>query len=158
MPEYALIPLDKGLQKQTPNRIILHAMGEFIDTETEDAFAVDFIRSIGLSVHAFITPSGVTIISRDDTQGAYHARGHNKNTLGVEFLVSGLHSYSTFVEAIQTPYLTDKQYNAGVALVKDWVTIHNIIEITRHSDVSPGRKLDPGNGFPFKQFLEDVRK
>ena len=132
-----------------PKKIVIHAMGEFIDTENEDYYAVDFIAKMGLSVHAFVTPSGVVIRSRDDREGAYHAKGYNTDTLGVEFLVKGLHTYSTFLDAIKGEYLTTPQYQAGIDLVKGWMEKWNINKsnVVFHSTLSPDRKFDPGEGF-----------
>ncbi len=152
----AFIPLNHGADHQTPNRIVVHAMAEYIHTEPMDYHAVDFLRRMALSVHAFITPSGVVIRSRKDTQGAHHARGFNKDSLGVEFLVPGVHTQATFLEAIKKEYLTPAQYASGVALVKGWVKNHGIERIDRHSELSPLRKQDPGEGFPWRRFLDDV--
>jgi len=82
----AQIPLDAGFDNHSPKRIVIHAMGEYIDTEPVDYHAVDWLRKLGLSAHAFITPSGVVIRGRKDAQGAYHAKGYNAGSLGVEFL------------------------------------------------------------------------
>ena len=150
------IPLPKGAADQTPQRIVIHSMGEFIDTATDDFHAVEFLRHIGLSAHAFITPSGVVIRSRKDEQGAYHAKGYNTDSLGVEFLVPGLHTYGSFVDAIAVEYLTDAQYTAGVALVQEWLDNHTIMHVDRHSDLRPSRKVDPGAGFPWEKFRADV--
>ena len=155
--QMAHMPLSKGRNKQTPDRLVIHAMGEFIDTDDTDYSAVDWLRKLGLSVHAFITPSGVVIRSRDDEQGAYHAKDYNTNSLGVEFLVPGLHTYETFVEALKTPYLTGPQYEAGVVLVRAWMDRWEIDHIDRHSDLSPDRKVDPGAGFPWDQFMRDIQ-
>jgi hypothetical protein len=45
----ALIPLEAGANRQTPNLIIVHAMAEIIDTEPIDYPAVDWLRKLGLS-------------------------------------------------------------------------------------------------------------
>ena len=150
------IPLPKGASDQVPQRIVIHAMGEFIDTATDDFHAVEFLRHLGLSAHAFVTPSGVVVRSRRDDEGAYHAKGYNTGSLGVEFLVPGLHTYGSFVDAIAVEYLTAAQYAAGVALVQEWIDTHAISKMDRHSTLSPGRKVDPGAGFPWEQFQEDV--
>jgi AmpD protein len=155
--QIAEIPLPAGRSHQAPKRIVVHAMGEFIDTDDVDYHAPDWLRKLGLSAHAFVTPSGVIIRSRPDGKGAYHAKGYNTDSLGVEFLVPGLHTYGTFIEAIKGPYLTNAQYDAGVELVRDWCALWNIENIDRHSDLSPGRKADPGDGFGWDAFLRDVR-
>jgi len=152
----ARIPLPGGAAEQSADLVVVHAMAEFLDLATDDQFAVEFLRGVGLSAHAFVTPSGVVIRSRSDDQGAWHAKGFNTDSLGVEFLVPGLHTYATFTAAIRVPYLTDAQYAAGVALVQGWIESHELDRIARHSDLSPGRKVDPGQGFPWDQFLDDV--
>ena len=36
-------------------KIVIHAMGEFIEQGKEDYYAPDFLRKIGLSAHFFVT-------------------------------------------------------------------------------------------------------
>lgn len=151
--------LTKGGGAQTPDRIIVHCMGEHIEYEGEVLHAYDFLKKIGLSAHALICPDGTIIRCREDDEGAYHARHFNKNTLGVEFLVEGtMHSYRDFKQAIKKPYLKFDQYCAGVELLREWCSKHTIKSIDRHSDTDPKRKIDPGAGFNFKQLLKDVSK
>ncbi len=162
----AYIPLHKGPKEQTPKRIIVHAMAEYIHINEKDAdelniekrdyHAVEWLKVLGLSAHAFAIPSGLIIESRRPDQGAWHAKGHNEDTLGIEFLVPGLHDYVSFVEAIKKTYLTNKQYQAGKAWVLDQIKTNEIETIERHSDIDPSRKVDPGNGFPWVRLLQEI--
>lgn len=151
-------PLPAGAKNQTPKRIVVHAMGQYIrDTHTSIEYsAVDFLKKERLSAHALIDPAGMVIRCREDTQGAYHASGFNTDSLGVEFLVYGVHDWESFKKEIQTNYVNPNQYYAGVDLVKHWIKTFNIIQLDRHSDLSPDRKKDPGSGFHWDQFRRDV--
>jgi N-acetyl-anhydromuramyl-L-alanine amidase AmpD len=131
-----------------PKGCIVHAMGEFIEAGEEDYFAKEFLDLIGLSAHYLVTPSGVIIQCRELHEIAYHAKGANSTNVGIEILVSGVHTYSTFTEAIKKPYMTTQQITAFDDLVKylesKGISRNNY---QRHSTISPGRKVDPGDGF-----------
>ena len=88
--DIASLPLKHPSRKNVPDRIVVHAIGEFIDTDPHDYYCVDFLAKLGLSAHAFVTPSGVVIRSVPDHEEATHAKSHNRNTLGIEFMVPGL--------------------------------------------------------------------
>jgi len=148
--------LSHGEGNQIPKAIIIHAMGEFIGGVGWEKHAVQFLAGVGLSAHAIIAPDGENYRCRKDTQGAYHALGHNTNTLGLEFLVAGVHTYGTFIDTIRTSYITAQQYEVGVEQVRYWIKHWGITEVLRHSDISPERKVDPGEGFPWTMFLRDI--
>lgn len=152
-----LAPLEHGARRNEPRMIVVHCMGEFL-LDPQPIHASDFLDKIGLSAHALVTPIGDVIICRDDDQGAYHAKGYNKDSLGIEFLVPGHHTYGTFLETIKSPWTNDEQLKAGADVVRSWVKAYDIPEnrVVRHSDVSPGRKVDPGTGFPWDAFLCQV--
>jgi N-acetyl-anhydromuramyl-L-alanine amidase AmpD len=159
-PPISWCPLDAGARSQAPRRIIVHAMAERVDDGGVDGpkHATEFLAEAGLSAHALITPGGRIIRCRQDAEGAYHAKGHNTDSLGVEFLVSGAHDYASFKVAIGQPYLTPVQYRAGLWLVAHWLEVHaiGIESVRRHSDVDPRRKVDPGAGFPWEQLLAEL--
>lgn len=134
----------------------MHAMAEYLRVDGKIVSAADFLLRIKLSAHVLITPSGRRVRLREDEQGAHHARKFNRNSLGIEFLVPGIHTYDTFLAAIQQPYVTDAAWRAGVVQTREWRELHNIAAIDRHSDVDPDRKKDPGKGFAWLDFLEAV--
>ena len=149
-------PLKNGKRFNNPKMIVVHAMGEYLETKEGMVFAPNFLESIGLSAHALIVPNGDVMMCRPERKGAYHARGFNTDSLGVEFLVKGVHNYGTFLEAIKTDYVTPEQYEAGHELIRKWVNDYSIETIVRHSDISPERKVDPGTGFKWDEFLEFI--
>ena len=148
-------PLKDGNIYNTPNRIVVHAMGEYI-LDPHPIMAVEFLEKIGLSAHYLIMPSGDIIVCRKPLEGAYHARGFNRNSIGIEYLVDSEHDYMSFLSAIKTDYVTDEQWTAGIDLVLKLRHEYKIENIDRHSDLSPGRKLDPGEGFKWEKFLSEV--
>lgn len=137
-------PSPFGAASQTPERIVVHAMAERINGMD----ASHFLESIGLSAHALVAPQGNIIRCREDTQGAYHAKGFNRNSLGIEFLVPGEHSYESFLAAIDRPWVNDVQLLAGARVIAEWIARHGITQIDGHCDIDPTRKKDPGQ-FPW---------
>lgn len=153
------IYLQHGFKRsRKPTMIIVHCMAEIIDTEPEDTPAVEWLDKLGLSAHCLIQSDGTVIRCRHDEDGAYHAKGYNADSLGVEFLVPGVHTYATWMDEIKRFYLSKEQYINGVDLCREWVDEFDIVRenVLRHSDVSPGRKVDPGEGFPWDEFLDKV--
>jgi len=150
-------PYGRGSGRNEPERIVIHAMGEFIELGERDMPAWEYLDRLELSAHAFVCPSGVVVRARDDDQGAWHAKGHNQNTLGVEVLVPGVHTYATLVETIRSPYIPDAAFRSLTALVKDWCRRHVIPadRVVGHDSLT-SRKQDPGEGFPWESFLAEV--
>lgn len=147
-----------GAAHLKPTRIIIHAMAEYVLMDGVYVHAPSFLERQKLSVHAMAAPDGTIYRCRTDDEGAYHARDFNAGTLGIEVLVKGQHDYDSFARTIKNAYMTKEQYSAVVAQCREWIQAHDIADVSRHSDVSPGRKIDPGDGFPWKQFLFDIRR
>lgn len=147
-----------GADTNDPKKVVVHAMSEFLRlNDGEAVHATSFLNMIGLSVHAFVTPSGSILRSRRDNEGAFHAGRYNRNSLGVEILVPGCHDTTTFHGAIEQPnWCGEIQFVAAAGLVGSWCATYSIPrgEVWRHSDLDPGRNKDPGAGFPWEAFLE----
>ena len=153
-------PLPNGLARNVPNRIIVHSMAHSIIQGGRRIYAVEILRRAGFSAHVLVAADGTWIRCRRDTQGAFHARGYNLNSLGVEVLVPGVTNYQEFLDRIkQHGWVSQLQFAATVNLVRYWCQTYGIgiKQIKRHSDVAPGRKMDPGEGFPWCDFLRRVR-
>ncbi|MCK5611045.1 N-acetylmuramoyl-L-alanine amidase [Candidatus Pacearchaeota archaeon] len=154
------IPLPGGVDHIEPEAVVVHAIAEIvIDENGESHYCTEYLRKQGTSAHLFVTPQGTVIQSREFDQGAWHARaqGRNYNSIGIEFMVPGAHNYMSFLDAISKPYLTANQYKAGVEVCRD--TLHGELGITlfeKHSKIDPARKRDPGRGFDWNRFIEDV--
>lgn len=143
------LELKSGGGRQTPKKIVVHAMGEFIKADGVIWPALDWLRFNGLSAHALITPSGALVECRNPMLVAWHAKGHNTDSLGVEFLVPGIHDWDSFKLAIQRDWVSDEQYSRGRDLIHKWCIQFGIGKeyVTTHHKLDPRRRPDPGSGF-----------
>lgn len=146
-----------GGGKQTPALVVIHSMAEYIKTKDGVYSAIDYLEKIKLSAHFFIHPNGQIVQGREIEDVAYHAKGYNTNSIGIEFLVEGTHNYGAFLNKIKTDYVTDIQFQEGVSLVHSLMGDYDINELSRHSDLSPERKVDPGEGFNWYAFLIEIQ-
>ena len=131
--------LDAGGDENYPSKVVIHSMGEYINNNGDVYFARDWLEFLGLSAHYLIKPDGDVVVCRADNQGAWHARGHNMNSIGIEFLVEGEHDYSSFLTKIKTDWCTTLQYASGIAIINDLQHDFGKLMVVKHSDISPGR-------------------
>lgn len=142
-----------GNHRNYPKTVIVHGMGEYIRYKGKWLHAVDFLMAVKLSAHFLITPSGIGIRLRDDTERASHALAHNTDTLGIEFLVPGTYTHlQQLYDNMKTDWVTIAAYDKGLQICEWWKSQHLINQFTTHHKVDPDRKQDPGTGFP-SQFL-----
>lgn len=127
-------------------RIIIHDTGSHTARSALDWFA----RSAAeVSAHVVIDRDGTIYRVVPDAHIAWHARRHNRDSLGVEL-----------VDRTNDPYPAE-QLDACAQWVASRCALHSITpdRIFGHADVSvpPGRKTDPGPDFPWAEFRTRVR-
>ena len=153
--------------------IVVHSMGENI----KGKFAPEFLESIGLSCHFYIKPNGEIIQGVEDVENmvAFHAgeskwgeeTNLNKNSIGIELLVQGNHTWSSYREEIKKPSTFTRKHKQSLEmlckeLMKDFplITYDRIVE---HKDIS-GKdvrpndpKVDVGEGWDHDSFVETLK-
>ena len=122
-------------------------MSEKFLSEGSEIYADELLKKIGLSAHFLLCPDGSFIKLRRTHEKAWHAKGHNTNTIGIEVLVEGLHTYETFLERIKEDWVKPEQMDALIEMTKGIMDYYEIPpeNVLRHSDIDPDRKKDPGN-------------
>lgn len=135
-----------------PDMIVLHY------TEIGEAAARAWLCNPAskVSSHYLLREDGGVECLVPEAQRAWHAgvsgwegRGNiNVRSIGIEIVNAG-HGPAP------TPYPT-RQIEALIALVADIRARHGIARrhVVGHSDVAPGRKIDPGEAFPWKTLAD----
>ncbi len=106
----------------------------------------------GVSAHYFVHQDGRAVALVDEARRAWHAgKGRwgdasdiNSRSIGIEIANAG--------HPGGLPDYPDAQIDTVIALCRDILARHPIPpnRVLAHSDVAPGRKLDPGERFPWK--------
>lgn len=110
-----------------------------------------------VSAHYVVDRDGTIYHLVDEHHRAWHAGRSqwkglpdiNSSSIGIEIINLGKKPDGTF-----DPY-TEPQITAVIALCKDILSRHKIRWILGHSDVAVGRKIDPGEHFPWARLAED---
>lgn len=152
--------------------LIIHSHAEWvIDTQDDGGkgrgfvwHCTDWLRAIGLSCHAWCLPDGRIVREVDSWNIAYHARGFNDRSIGMEFVVAGVLSYAEFLNAMDQPpdagLYSDAQYESGAGWYAARIREHglSVSQIDTHMGIDPERKHDPGRAFDLPRFLQMVRE
>jgi N-acetylmuramoyl-L-alanine amidase len=136
-----------------PSYIILHYTGMKSAKEALDRLCDSASK---VSAHYLIDEGGDVYQLVDESKRAWHAgesywggeEDINSHSIGIELVNPGHEfGYKEF---------TGKQIEALTALCQDIKARHGIedINILGHSDVAPGRKIDPGELFKWKEFAD----
>lgn len=148
--------------------LVVHGHGEWVVDQANDAgggkgrvwHCTDWLRAIGLSVHAWCLPDGRIVREVDSWRKAFHAGGWNSRSIGMEFVVPGVWTYDEIHRAWETgePDLyTEAQFNAGLEWYLARASEHGLPRAAKtmraHWQIDPGRKVDPGRQFPLERFV-----
>lgn len=135
---------------KTPDMILLHYTGMVSGEAALDRLCD---RSAEVSSHYLVFEDGRTLQLVAESERAWHAgksfwHGEtdiNSHSIGIEIVNPGH-------EIGLTEFPAD-QIAAVISLCRDIVRRHSIpaARILAHSDVAPGRKLDPGELFPWDE-------
>jgi N-acetylmuramoyl-L-alanine amidase len=133
----------------TPQYIIIH----YTAAKTANS-AINWMLSKqgGVSAHLHIARDGSVVQLVPFNIKAWHAglsawnglTGLNSHSIGIELQNDSKEDY--------TPIQIDVAKDISRALVAQY----NLKDILGHSDISPGRKVDPGDKFPMKLFKSAV--
>jgi AmpD protein len=115
------------------------------------------LKGLKVSAHYFIDRTGKVVELVDPDQMAWHA--------GVSSFAGreGCNSFSIGIELEGTPDhgITERQYDSleelCLILMKRFPLI-TLERIVGHSDIAPGRKVDPGPLFPWERLREVLRQ
>lgn len=147
--------LQHGGGPQSPRRIVVHCMAEELNQDGIFVKAWDLLDSLKLSAHILISPDGTRTRCRSDTQIAWHAKGFNTDSLGVEVLVQKVRNLEQLQQRTKTSWTTPEQMDSLVQQIMIWKNSYPIERIDRHSDLDPARKwFDPGEGFNWTELLQ----
>ncbi len=138
---------------RTPDSIILHYTGMATGAA---ALARLCDPTSEVSAHYVIEEDGKILQLVPEARRAWHAGQSrwageddmNSASIGIE-LVNGGHEFGA-------PVYSGAQIDALIALCRDIRSRHLIMpsRVLAHSDVAPGRKIDPGEYFPWARLAE----
>jgi len=131
-----------------PDMVILHYTGMPTGAEAE-AWLCDPASEV--SSHYLVHEDGRIVQMVRERDRAWHAGKSSWHG------ISDVNSWSVGIEIVNPghelgyPAFPERQIAAVIALCRDVIMRHGIVpeRILAHSDVSPGRKVDPGEGFPW---------
>ncbi|CAN1543009.1 ampD N-acetyl-anhydromuramyl-L-alanine amidase [Rhabdaerophilaceae bacterium] len=147
----------RGGELRSPDSIILHYTG-MVDAASALLWLCNPLSEV--SCHYFVFEDGRIFQLVPEGRRAWHAgrsswhgeTDMNSASIGIEIVNVG-HDLSVSGPFPPVgPYFPDAQMNAVISLVADikarWAVVDT--RILAHSDIAPGRKIDPGERFPWE--------
>ena len=141
-----------------PTFLIIHYTDTLDASEPDAYFMATEAHPTGgrVSAHYMIDVDGSTTQYVDEDRRAWHAGlsqwegvpDLNTHSIGIELVNHGhSHGYKDFPDA---------QVSALITLAQGILSRHNIPahHVLAHSDIAPGRKVDPGEKFPWQKLAD----
>lgn len=136
-----------------PQMIVLHTTESPSYRSTKETFQS---RASKVSAHYVVDRDGTIHQFLPEGYSAWHAGVSNFPPLGIS---GSCNAESIGIEIQRSPSepLTKEQIASTMALVKDIKERYHIPAeyVVAHSDVAPGRKVDPGADFPWEAFARE---
>lgn len=156
-----VISMPSRWKKRRLRYAVVHSMGEYVvGSDGVARHAPKHLDFSKLSCHAFCTPTGEIIQSVPTEFMAWHVKGHNSESIGLEFLVPGEHTWTTFLKAINgstDPY-AEVQYRAAGwwfgTYMKQWGL--ELEDLVGHHHLN-SEKPDPGRAFNWIKLRDYVQ-
>ena len=146
----------RGGKASAPDMLLLHYTGMEDDAAGSGALKWLCCAESGVSCHYLIRGNGEVVQMVPENKRAHHAgvglwegdNDTNARSIGVE-IVNGGHPAGL-------PDFPKAQMEAVAELSGDILARHNIAprRVLGHSDIAPGRKVDPGENFDWKFLFE----
>lgn len=125
----------------TPEIVVIHYTG---DDSMEGAVSWLCARQSGVSAHLVIGQDGSIIQLVPFNVSAWHAGRSDYNGR------ANVNGFSVGIENVGTgAYWPDEQLEAIRAVLEALFKAYPMTDVVGHSDVAPGRKVDPGPNFPW---------
>lgn len=152
-----------GRRRDVVDGIVLHGIGEWVLSNGDYIHCTNLLQALGLSAHAIALPDGRIVRQVDTWYVAWHCKGHNTRTAGIEFALAGTWDHDAFEDAMQGrrhAAYTDAQLDVGAAWCRARSVEHEfpVSNVRTHAQLDPGRKFDPGVPFPLERFLRQLRE
>ncbi|WP_437879981.1 N-acetylmuramoyl-L-alanine amidase [Pseudomonas sp. LRF_L74] len=156
------LKIDDSHVSRSQNSRVQYIVVHYTSTDLQHSLAL--LTQGEVSAHYLIGDRPATIYRLvDENRRAWHAgesewQGRtwlNASTIGIELVNQGYFDMPNGQRYWQ-PY-SPQQIEALVTLLKDLVRRHNlpVDSIIGHSDIAPGRKVDPGPLFPWKRLADE---
>lgn len=151
-------------RNKTPTAIVLHTAENNPSSNSAVAIGQYFSRTERQASYHTVVDSSQALRLLPWGYTAFHVRGANSWTLGLSFATRaalwGQHprwDAQAIEHAAKEAAAMAKRYGIPVRLVSAADARRGVKGFTTHAAMDPGRRSDPGAGFPMQKFLDRTR-